>query len=54
MMLSTDPDLERLVADMSVAQMLAPQHTCGVIRNQGNDQGTLEELTVLGRQRTVL
>jgi hypothetical protein len=43
----TDPNLERLVVDMSVTQTQA-------VRTQGNDQGTLDDLTVQGRQRTVL
>jgi hypothetical protein len=50
----TDPDLEHLVADMSAAQTPAPRHSGGGVRNQGNDQGTLDDSTVQGRQRTVL
>jgi hypothetical protein len=49
-----DPDLERLVADMSVTQTPAPRRNYGGVRNQGNDQGTLDYSTVQGRQRTVL
>jgi hypothetical protein len=42
----TDPDLECLVVDMSVAQMPAPWRTGGGLRTQGNDQGMLDDSSV--------
>jgi hypothetical protein len=54
----TDPELARLVADMSVMRTPATQHTNGGLRAcaQANDQGTLSDVdsTVMGQVVTVL
>jgi hypothetical protein len=50
-----DPELERLVADMSAAQMPAPQRDSGGFENtRGNEPGTLDNgSTVIGQPFTV-
>jgi hypothetical protein len=50
-----DPEVERLVADMSVVQTPAPRRDGGGLSNaQGHQPGTLDdELTVTGQPFTV-
>ena len=52
-MSSPDPELERLVADMSVTQTPVPRRDDGVVRCTQCEQGTLDGSTVTGMPFTV-